>query len=312
MFLHRNAALTPVKRRELVDLLDRGMPMTVAAAHFGVAVSTVRRWRDRARESPGDSLEDRSSRPHRLRNPLGAEVKLRVVALRIARRDMTRIAAEVGVSIASVSRILARAGLSRMRDVDPPEPDNRYEHPEPGDMLHIDTKRIPRFDFPGHRVTNDPSKGNRKGIGHDFVFVAVDDHSRLAFCGIYPDERADSAADFIRRALNGMAQVGAPVKRVLTDNAAIFRTQQARLAYEEHGCAHKTTRPYRPRTNGKAERFIQTLLREWAYATTYQNSDERNWRLVEYVYRYNLERKHSALQNKPPASRIPHLWKDDI
>jgi len=233
------------------------------------------------------------------------------VHLRLREMNMRDIAVAAGISLSTVSRILKEKGISRLRDLEPKEPDNRYEHAEPGDMLHVDTKKLHRFDFPGHKVTADRSRSNRPGLGTDCVFVAVDDHSRIAFSAVYPDESKQSAAHFLEQVLGAMDQLGAPVKRVLTDNAKVFRSDLAKEVMKRHGSAHKTTRPYRPRTNGKAERFIQTILREWAYKHPYQNSIERNNALLPYIQWYNAKRSHSALQGKPPITRISKLLKHD-
>jgi len=309
--LHRNAALSLVKRHELVQCLDSGMPACEAAQRFGVHPTTVRRWRIRSRELPGADLVDRSSRPRRIPRATQEPLRQRVVELRRRRLTLCDIAGKTGLSIATVSRILAREGLSRIRYLDPPEPDNRYEHPDPGDMLHIDIKKVASFDRPGHRVTANPSV-NSKGAGYKALFVAVDDHSRVAFCGLYPDERKESAAHFIREVLLSMEKTGAPVKAILTDNGRVFRSDLVREVYREHGCRHRTTRPYRPRTNGKAERFIQTVMREWAYRKPYRNSDERDRQLQPYMQWYNTRRPHMAIQGRPPVSRLPNLMKNDI
>ncbi|MFY7954338.1 MAG: IS481 family transposase [Armatimonadaceae bacterium] len=311
MFLHRNSALTPVKRAELVDFLSKGMSLAAASRHFGVSVPTVRRWRDRAREQSLPFLGDRSCRPRTSPAATPAPVREQVVLLRLQEMNMRDIARSLGTSLSTVSRILKGKGLSRLRDLQPKDPDNRYEHPEPGDMLHVDTKKLNRFDFPGHKVTADRSKSNRPGLGTDCVFVAVDDHSRIAFSAVYPDESKQSAAHFLEQVLGAMDELGAPVKRVLTDKAMVFRSDLVKDVMKRHGSVHKTTRPYRPRTNGKAERFIQTILREWAYGKPYRNSRERNEALRQFIQWYNAKRPHSALQGKPPVTRITKLLKHD-
>lgn len=290
MFVHRNAALTLVKRLELVLFIRSGSTLKEGEA----------------------GLRDRSSRPRHSPRRTPEAVQERIVLLRRERRCMRAIAAQTGVSVSTVSRVLRAAGLSRLADLEPKEPDNRYEHPIPGAMLHVDVKRLARFHAPGHRATNDRSQGRSNGAGWDFLFVAVDDHSRLALVGIYPDETKQSAADFLERALTRMEELGAPVRRVLTDNGRCFASDTAREGYQRRGCVHRRTRPYRPRTNGKAERFIQTLLREWAYAKTYNDSDERNRALGPWLRWYNLERKHSGIQGRAPIQRIPNVLRNDI
>ena len=176
----------------------------------------------------------------------------------------------------------------------------------------VDLKKLARFQAPGHRVTNTRANGRSTGAGFDYLFVAVDDHSRLAFVGVYPDETKRSAADFLDRALHAMCRMGTPVRRVLTDNGKCFASDMARAAYDRHDAQHRTTRPYRPRTNGKAERFIQTLLREWAYAATYDNADQRNSHLLPWLRWYNEERPHASLNGLPPIHRLPNVLGNDI
>jgi len=196
--------LTPVKRAELVEFLSKGMAMTAASRHCGVSIPTVRRWRDRARERSPAGLLDRSCRPRTSPRQTPSTVREQVVRLRFQHQDMRSIAETLGISLATVSRILKDKGLSRRSDLEPKQPDNRYEHPEPGDMLHVDTKKLPRFEFPGHKVTGDRSRSNRRGLGTDCVFVAVDDHSRIAFAAVYPDESKRNAAHFLELVLGAM------------------------------------------------------------------------------------------------------------
>lgn len=311
MFVHRNAALSLVKRRELVQMLDGGLPLKEAAALFRIGLGTAHKWRARWREEGDAGLFDRSSRPKSSPRAIAEEIQLRIVALRRSRLTMEVIAKSAGVSKATVSRLLAKEGLSRLKMLDPREPPNRYEHSEPGAMIHVDVKKLGRFDMPGHRAVTRSNRASASGAGHDFLFVAVDDYSRLAFVGVYPDETKRSASDFIERTFLRMKSLGAPVQRILTDNAKSFRSDSTRTVCEKHGVKHKTTRPYRPQTNGKAERFIQTLLREWAYAETYATSIARNAQLGPFLERYNRHRAHSALGGKPPVSRLHNALKLD-
>ena len=223
--------------------------------------------------------------------------------LRHRRLTQARIAAAMGVSKSTVSRVLSRAGLSRLTDLQPAEPVVRYEHEAPGDMLHIDTKKLGRIVRPSHRVT-----GNRRdgvdGAGWEMLFVAIDDHARIAFTDMYPDEKIPSAVQFLRNAHAYYAGLGVKIKRLLTDNGSAFRSREFALACKELGISHKFTRPYRPQTNGKAERFIQSALREWAYGFTYQNSSERTAALDYWNHHYNWHRPHQGIGGVAPMSRL--------
>ena len=215
----------------------------------------------------------------------------------------SRIASYAGVSASTVSRVLARAGLSRLSDLQPTEPVVRYEHDAPGDMLHIDTKKLGRIVRPSHRVT-----GNRRdsvdGAGWETLFVAIDDHARIAFTAMHPDEKAPQAVAFLRSAVAYYEGLGVSIKRLPTDNGAAFRSREFAAACKALGVQHKFTRPYRPQTNGKAERFIQSALREWAYGWTYQNSAERTQALYSWQHHYNWHRPHSGIGRIAPMARL--------
>ncbi|AKJ27290.1 mobile element protein [Caldimonas brevitalea] len=216
----------------------------------------------------------------------------------------SRIAQSVGVSEATVSRVLARAGLSKLSDLDPREPVQRYEHAEAGDLLHIDTKKLGRIERPSHRVTGS-RRDTVNGAGWEFLFVAVDDHARIAFTAMHPDERKESAVQFLRDAVAYYNRLGVTIKRLLTDNGPAFRSKAFRLACEQLGITQKFTRAYRPQTNGKAERFIQSALREWAYGWTYQNSEQRRHALHSWQHHYNWHRPHHGIGRVAPMSRLP-------
>ena len=250
-----------------------------------------------------DGLRDRSSRPHRQPRVLPAAVAAQVVALRRRRWSGAHIAATVHVSPATVSRILRRAGLQRLAALDPPPPVRRYEHPHPGDLLHLDIKKLGRFRRAGHRVTHD-RRHTSPGAGWEYVHVCVDDHSRVAFSQIYPDETAASATAFLAAALAYYQHLGIQVRRVLTDNGGCYRSRAFNARCLTAGLRHRYTRPFTPRTNGKAERFIQTALREWAYAHVYHTSAERAAHLPPWIHRYNWHRPHASLKARPPISRI--------
>lgn len=303
---HKNARLTALGRAELVRrVLRLGQPLVEVATAFGVCAKTVRKWVARFEAEGEAGLRDRSSRPHRLRRPTPARTAARVVALRRERWTGQRIAAELGVSPATVSRVLCRAGLNRMRDLAPAEPAHRYERARPGEMIHIDIKRLGRFERVGHRITGDRrGQSNSRGAGWEYVHVCVDDHSRIAFTGIYPDEKAVSAIAFLHAAVRFYASLGVTVERVMTDNGSCYKSFAFRDACKALGLRHIRTRPYTPRTNGKAERFIKTALNEWAYARAYQTSDQRARHLPDWLHSYNWHRPHGGIGSQTPISRL--------
>jgi transposase InsO family protein len=250
-------------------------------------------------------LADRSSRPHRLYRPTLAAIVEKVEALRRQRWTGKQIAVEVGVSPATVSRILRRLGLNRIAALEPAEPVRRYEREHPGELIHIDIKKLGRFERVGHRITGDRSPPNKsRGIGWEFVHVCIDDASRLAFSQILPDERKQSAVGFLHAAVAYYASLGVTVARVMTDNGSCYKSFAFRAACRDLGLRHIRTRPYTPKTNGKAERFIQTALREWAYAQAYPTSQRRAEELPVWLHRYNWHRPHGSLKSKPPISRL--------
>jgi transposase InsO family protein len=256
----------------------------------------------RYRERGVAGLYDRSSRPQRLRQATTPERVARVEALRRERWTGFRIALATGLSRATVSRILGRLKLNRIRDLEPRPVFQRYEHAAPGDLLHLDIKRLVRIARPSHRVTGD-RRDTVKGIGCEYVHVAIDDHSRIAFSAIYPDETRASVLAFLDAALAYYARLGIHFKAVLTDNGTSYRSYAFADRCKQLGLKHRRTRPYTPRTNGKAERFIQTALREWAYARTYQTSQERENNLQPWIHQYNWHRPHASLGLSPPISR---------
>jgi transposase InsO family protein len=225
-----------------------------------------------------------------------------VEQLRRQRWTGVRIAQTTGLSRATVSRILRRCKLSRMRDLQPALPIRRYEHPHPGDLLHLDTKKLARIAKPGHRITGDP-RDETRGAGWEILHVAIDDHSRIAFSQLYPDERAPSTVAFLRAAVAYYARFGITIRRLLTDNAPCYYSHLFAAACRLLGIRHLRTRPYTPQTNGKAERFIQTALHEWAYARLYQNSAHRSGELEPWLHQYNWHRPHASLGQSPPISR---------
>jgi transposase InsO family protein len=305
MNVHKNARLTPRGREVLISRLKRGEhPQDVGAA-MGVSTSTVYKWRRRYRAEGLVGLVDRSSRPNASPNRTPDDVETKVIALRRERRIYHRIAGELGVSRATVGRILTRHGLNRWRDLEPAEPVRRYERDRPGEMIHIDIKKLGRFNRVGHRITGDRTgHSNSRGIGWEFVHVCVDDHSRLGFAEVMPDERKQSAVTFLKAAVAWYARLGVTIERVMTDNGSCYRSKAFNKACAALGLRHIFTKPYTPRTNGKAERFIQSSLREWAYARAYANSDQRTGQLQNWMHHYNWHRPHAGIKGKTPISRL--------
>jgi transposase InsO family protein len=305
MNIHKNARLTAHSRADLVRRVEDGQPIAAVAAAFGVSIRTVRKWVERFRSEGPEGLKDRSSRPRRLRQPTPQMVVAEVERLRRQRFTGKQIAAELGISPATVSRILWRLGLNRISALEPAEPVRRYEREHPGDLIHIDIKKLGRFDRVGHRITGDRrGQSNSRGVGWEFVHVSIDDASRIAFSQILPDEKKASAVAFLRAAVTYYQSLGVTVARVMTDNGACYKAHAFRDACRDLGLRHIRTRPYTPKTNGKAERFIQTALREWAYAQAYPTSDHRGDELPYWLHRYNWHRPHGSLNSKPPISRL--------
>lgn len=303
MDYHHHARLT-VHGREFLcrAVVESRLGLCEAAAEHRISRQTAAKWVRRYREQGMGGLQDRSSRPQRLRQPASPESVARVEALRRERWTGHRIAQQTGLSRATVSRILRRLKLSRMRDLDPKPPVQRYEHATAGDLLHLDIKKLGRIVRPSHRVTGD-RRDSVDGAGWEYVHVAIDDHSRIAFSAIYPDESQASVLASLHAALAYYARLRVRFKAVLTDNGPAYRSRAMAEACRALGLKHRFTRPYTPRTNGKAERFIQTALREWAYARTYQNSQQRSQELRPWLHQYNWHRPHASLGLSPPISR---------
>ena len=313
MNIHKNARLTPFGRERIVVQVLSGQTPEAAARAAGVCPRTVRKWVARYRSEGRAGLADRSSRPHRLYRPTPAAIVEQVEALRRQRFTGKQIAADVGVSPATVSRILRRLGLNRIAALEPVEPVRRYEREHPGELIHIDIKKLGRFDQVGHRITGDRTRqssrrgtrqGKAWGAGWEFVHVSIDDASRVAFSRILPDEKKESAVAFLHAAVAYYESLGVKVARVMTDNGPCYKSFDFRDACRDLGLKHIRTRPYTPKTNGKAERFIQTALREWAYAQAYPNSARRAEELPIWLHRYNWHRPHGSLKSKPPISRL--------
>jgi transposase InsO family protein len=287
----------------LVERVRQGQPAGVVAAALGISVRTVRKWVGRERREGQIGLTDRSTRPLRSPRRLAAAKIERVVALRQARLTAEEIAQRLKLPRSTVAIHLARLGMGRLPPLHPPPPVLRYERQRPGELIHVDTKKLGRFQRLGHRVT-----GNRhqrcEGAGWDYVHVCVDDASRLAFVEIHADERKYTAARFLVRAIRFFRDHRITVERVMTDNGTAYRSRTFAKTCRWLKLQHKRTRPYTPRTNGKAERFIQTLMRRWAYHHAYPNSGLRNAALPRWLHRYNHIRPHASLGRKPPISRL--------
>jgi transposase InsO family protein len=303
MDYHQNARLTIHSREQLAKIVvERGCTLKAAAAAFKVSAKTAAKWVGRYREQGPSGLRDRSSRPNRSPHSTSSPLLERVLTLRRLRWNGWRIAGELRLSRATVSRILRRAGLNRLRSLDPPPPVVRYEHKHPGDLIHFDIKRLARIVKPGHRIHGDHSRETR-GAGWEYLHVAIDDHSRISFAAILPDQTHLSAIRFFLMARAHYARFGFSIHRVLTDNGSCYRHWLFRKTLHDQHVKHRFTRIYTPRTNGKAERFIQTALREWAYARSYQNSMERESQIDPWLHDYNFHRPHASLNLNTPASR---------
>lgn len=278
-------------------------PAATVAAGFGVSLRTARKWMSRYRQDGVAALADKSSRPRRCRDKLTEHDRCRILALRKERLAGDEIALRLGFCRSSVFRALRKLGCSRLSSLEEKPPVQRYQWEKPGQMLHFDIKRLGKIDGVGHRMIG-RSRARRKRPGWEYLHVCVDDASRAAYTAILPDETADSAVEFLWFAVAWYASHGIRVERVLTDNGACYKSWKFRAACREFGIKHKRTRPYRPQTNGKAERFIRTALKEWAYAQSYTHSWKRTAYLTVWTHRYNFVRPHTALGRKPPASKL--------
>lgn len=306
MDTHKNAPLTPRGREAMVrSVVERGLSRAAAARRFNTTAKTVAKWVDRFEAEGADGLRDRSSRPRSSPSQTAPATCATVEALRRQRYTGEQIAAELGISPATVSRILQRLGLNRLSALEPAEPIRRYERERPGEIIHIDIKKLGKFNRVGHRITGDRTgQSNARGVGWEYLHLAIDDHSRVAYSQILPDEKRSSCLRFLFNALRFFRAHGVRVQRVMTDNGASFRSRRYAKALRWLHIKHLRTRPYTPKTNGKAERFVQTSLREWAYARAYDNSLQRAAELMPWLHRYNWHRPHGSIGSKPPISRL--------
>ena len=331
--VHANACLTPRGRLKLARcVVEEGWPLRRAAERFQVSVPTAKRWADRYRQLGAAGMADRSSRPHRSPSRTPRRVEAKIKHLRVSRQlGPAQIAGRLGMHPSTVHRVIVRLGLPKLALVDQAtgepirrEPPRRYEHKHPGDLVHVDIKKLGNIPDGGgwrvhgrrvgqaHRQAHrDPSRPRkvpgRANLGYSYLHNAVDDYSRLAYVEIQPDEQAETAAGFWHRAVVWFAAQGITIERVLTDNGACYRSRHWAEAMANTDCRHKRTRPYRPQTNGKVERFNRTLLKEWAYARPYKTERLRRRALPKWLHIYNHHRTHTALEGRPPASRVTNL-----
>ena len=312
MQLHGNARTCPNSRRLLVErVLEQGWSVTAAAEAAGVTERTVWRWLRRWREEGEAGLRDRSSRPRRCPTQLPPATVAAIRSLRRLRMTAAQIAEVLGLALSTVSRWLRRVGLGKRSRLEPPEPPNRYERGRPGELVHVDIKQLGRISrrgaghrVVGHRKSQFRAGHQRRMTGFEYVHVMVDDHSRLAYAEVLPTLTARCAVAFLRRAVAWFADRGVQIKALMSDNGSAYVAHAYRQALAELELRHLRIRPYRPRTNGKAERFIQTLLNEWAYERIYGCSAERTATLPLFLERYNFKRPHGSLGHRPPASRL--------
>jgi transposase InsO family protein len=311
MNVHKNARTTPRSREVLVQRVSAGEKVASVAAGLGLSERRAYVWLARWRAEGVAGLEDRSSRPKRRRG-LYAEQVGAMETLRRQRMSSPAIARALGMPVSTVGAVLRRLGLNRLKALDPVEPVVRYERQKPGELLHIDTKKLGRIEGIGHRITGDRRGQRARGIGWEHLHVAVDDASRLAYTEILPADTGEACAGFLTRAAAWFAHLGVRIERVMTDNAFAYVNSRAyRDALKALGARHITTRPYRPRTNGKAERFIQTALREWLYAKPYPSSAQRGADMPYWLHWYNHHRPHAGISAATPARRLNNLLGND-
>ena len=314
MNIHSLARTTPASRAFIASRVESGVDAQIVAEQVGIDRKTVRKWARRKREEGDAGLQDRSSRPKRSPSRTPDDWRWAVESLRRLRFTQERIAQVLGLKKSTVQRICASLGLSKLRDLEPPVPENRYVKSRAGELVHVDTKKLGRFYRPGHRVTGDRTAQSRaRGIGWEFLHIAIDDATRLAYAEILRDELGETCAAFLRRAAIFFARHGIRrIERVMSDNGAGYKSFDFRDAVALLQAKHVRTYPYTPRTNGKAERFIQTLLRLWAYARPYENSDERAAALEPWMRWYNRQRVHGSLEGRTPMQTLRMLNRDNV
>ena len=311
MRLHANARTCPNSRKLLVRRIEEeDWSLMAAAEAAGISERTARKWLARWRSEGEAGLRDRSSAPKRIPHRTPETTVRAIEALRRVRMTAAEIAEILGLALSTVSAWLRRIGLGKRSRLEPPEPPNRYERSRPGELIHVDVKKLGRFAVAGKRQVG--RRHASRGYGWECCHVCVDDATRLAYVEVLPDERGETAVAFLRRAIAWFAERGVKVERVMTDNGSPYVSAVHAQACRELGIRHLRTRPYRPRTNGKAERFIQTMLREWAYGRLYGSSAERTGQLAGWLDRYNYRRKHGSLGHRPPAARLDELLGNNL
>lgn len=304
MDLHKNARSCPASRALLVmRVIEKHWTVRKAAEAQGLSERSAYRWLARYRAEGRAGLVDRTSRPHRIRGRTSRKQLKRIVSLRLRNMSGAEISSRTGLPRSTVARWLNRVGLGRLRQLAPPQPIRRYEKEHPGELLHLDIKKLGKIRGVGHRISGNKAQRAR-GIGWEYVHVCIDDASRLSYVEVLKDEKGPTASIFLRRAVAWFAERGVGTKKILTDNGSCYVSRNFAETCNSLSIKHARTRPYRPQTNGKAERFIQTLIREWAYAFTFYSSEDRVHLLPTYLHFYNHHRAHSALGGQPPASRL--------
>lgn len=308
MHTHPNARLTPLSRERLLRRhIDGGEPLKALAAQAGISLRTAYKWLARYRLGGHTSLADRRSVRRNQRRTLDPQQLQHALDLRHQRCTLRRIARSLGAPLSTVGRVMKALGLGRLRNLEPKVPVQRYQWEKPGDMIHVDTKQLARFERIGHRITGDRRQGCSRGAGYEKVHVAVDDATRLAYVEVLPDEQKATTVGFLARAVGWFSDQGITCRRVLSDNGSSYRSGEWRKACSALDLKSIRTKPYTPRTNGKAERFIKTLLGEWAYAMPFQTSEERNRWLPRYLGLYNGRRCHMALGGLSPQQCLQRL-----
>ena len=314
MNIHKLARTTPASRALIASRRAAGFRESVVAEQLGIDRKTVRKWPRRQRSEGTAGLRDRSSRPATSPTALDSAWRDAVLALRRLRFTQSQIAQVLKLSPSRTQRVVAAVGLGKLSALEPPVPDNRYERSQPGELVHVDTKKLGRFFQPGHRVTGDRSDARLRGFkGWEFLHVAIDDRTRLAYAELLIDEKGATCAGFLQRAAAFFSRHGIRrIERVMSDNGSPYISTDFREAVAVLGARHIRTRPYTPRTNGKAERFIQTMLRLWAYVRPYNSSDERAAALAPWLVWYNRQRPHGSLQDRTPVDTLKELRRDNL
>lgn len=311
MNVHKNAKLTPSGRALMIERVERGGRPSEVAEAMGVSVRTVYKWLKRWREEGEAGLQDRSCRPHRSPNRLPRARRRQIERLRRARWSTPRISDHLGIPLSTVGATCQRLGLGRLSSLEPAQPVIRYERDRPGELVHLDTKKLGRIGVVGHRIHGDRRR-SAPGVGWEFLHVCVDDATRLAYAEVLPDERGQTATAFLQRAARWFRAQGMPIERVMTDNGGCYCSKAFRRAVEALGARHIYTRPYTPRTNGKAERFIRTAKEGWAYARPYSTSQERASQLRAFLNFYNCARPHWGIGRKTPQRRLVELRANNL